>query len=93
MRAARKKVGGHHSDRSAQSVSLRTTPRLKEAGIAPSVRSTGDSYANALAETIIGLNQAAVRHRHAWSSLTQGVLATKNWLHRDTHQGELGAVG
>ena len=83
----------HHSDRGAQSVSLRTPPRLVEAGIAPLVESTGDSYANALAETINGLNQAPVRHRRAWPSLMQGALATVNWGHWDTHQRVLGSVG
>ena len=50
MRAALKRGLTHHSDRGAQSVSLRTTQRLKAAGIAPSVGNTGDSYANALAK-------------------------------------------
>ena len=68
----------HQSDRGAQSVPLRTSPRLKEAGIAPLVGSRGDSYANALAETINGLDQAAVRHHRTWPSLMQGALATVN---------------
>ncbi len=48
----------HHSDRGSQYVSIRYTERLEEAGLMPSVGSTGDSYDNALAETINGLYQA-----------------------------------
>ena len=83
MRAARKRGMTHHSDRGAQSVSLRTTQPLKEAGIAPSVQSTGDAYANALAEAINGLDQAAGIHRRAWPSLTQVCVGNS----------ELGALG
>ena len=54
----------HHSDRGAQYVSIKYTERLAEAGIEPSVGSVGDSYDNALAETINGLFKAEVIHRH-----------------------------
>jgi transposase InsO family protein len=64
-----------HSDRGSQYVSIRYTERLGEAGIEPSVGSKGDSYANALAETINGLYKAELIHRRApgrprrrWSS-------------------------
>jgi putative transposase len=53
----------HHSDRGSQYVSIKYTERLAEAGIEPSVGSVGDSYDNALAETINGLYKAEVIHR------------------------------
>lgn len=59
----------HHSDKGSQYVSIRHTERLQEAGIDPSVGSTGDSYDNALAETINGLYKAEVIHRRGpWKS-------------------------
>jgi transposase InsO family protein len=59
----------HHSDRGSQYVSIRYTERLAEAGIEPSVGSKGDSYDNALAETINGLYKAELIHRRApWKS-------------------------
>ena len=59
----------HHSDRGSQYVSIRYTERLSEAGIEPSVGSRGDSYDNALAETINGLYKAEVIHRRGpWGS-------------------------
>jgi len=60
----------HHSDRGSQYVSIRYTERLAEAGIEPSVGSVGDSYDNALAETVIGLLKTEVIHRRGpWRSL------------------------
>ena len=53
----------HHSDRGSQYLSIRYSERLAEAGIEPSVGSKGDSYDNALAETINGLYKAEVIHR------------------------------
>jgi transposase InsO family protein len=53
----------HHSDRGSQYVSIKYTERLAEAGMEPSVGSVGDSYDNALAETINGLYKAEVIHR------------------------------
>ena len=59
----------HHSDRGVQYVSIKYTDRLAEAGIEPSVGSVGDSYDNALAETINGLYKAEVIHRRGpWRS-------------------------
>jgi putative transposase len=55
----------HHSDRGSQYVSIRYSERLAEAGIEPSVGSRGDSYDNALAETINGLYKAELIHRRA----------------------------
>ena len=57
----------HHSDRGSQYLSIKYTERLAEAGIEPSVGSVGDSYDNALDETINGLFQAEViRRRGPW---------------------------
>ena len=81
----------HHSDRGSQYVAMRYTQRLKDAGIAPSVG--GDSYDNALAETINGLYKAEVIHRRAWPSLKQVELATLHRVHWYNHQRLLGSIG
>ena len=71
----------HHSDRGAQYVSIRYTERLAEAGIEPSVGSVGDSYDNALAETIIGLFKAEVIHRRGpWRNAEAVEFATLEWV-------------
>jgi len=71
----------HHSDRGGQSVSIRYTERLLEAGIEPSVGSVGDSYDNALAETVIGLFKTEViRRRGPWRSLEAVEYATLEWV-------------
>lgn len=71
----------HHSDRGVQYVSIRYTERLAEAGIEPSVGSVGDSYDNALAETINGLYKAEVIHRRGpWRSLEAVEFATLEWV-------------
>ena len=71
----------HHSDRGSQYVSIRYTGRLTEAGIEPSVGSTGDSYDNALAETINGLYKAELIHRRSpWKSADALELATLDWV-------------
>lgn len=72
----------HHSDRGSQYVSIRYTERLLEAGIEPSVGSVGDSYDNALAETVIGLFKTEViRRRGPWRSLEAVEFATLEWVH------------
>ncbi|KWN80903.1 transposase [Burkholderia ubonensis] len=71
----------HHSDRGSQYVSIRYTERLLEAGVEPSVGSVGDSYDNALAETINGLYKAEVIHRRSWRTLQAVELATLEWVH------------
>jgi transposase InsO family protein len=59
----------HHSDRGSQYLSIKYTERLAEAKIAPSVGSVGDSYDNAMAETINGLFKTEVIHRRGpWRS-------------------------
>jgi transposase InsO family protein len=71
----------HHSDKGAQYVSIRYTERLLEAGIEPSVGSVGDSYDNALAETVIGLFKTEViRRRGPWRSLEAVEYATLEWV-------------
>jgi len=71
----------HHSDRGAQYVSIRYTERLGEAGIEPSVGSRGDSYDNALAETINGLYKTELIHRRApWKTMEAVELATLEWV-------------
>jgi putative transposase len=70
-----------HSDRGSQYVSIRYAERLAEAGIEPSVGSVGDSYDNALAETINGLFKAEVIHRHGpWRSFEAVEFATLEWV-------------
>ena len=84
----------HHSDRGSQYVSIRYTERLTEAGIEPSVGTTGDSYDNALAETINGLYKAEVIHRLGpWKSLESVELATLEWVSWFNHQRLLGSIG
>jgi transposase InsO family protein len=71
----------HHSDRGSQYVSIKYTERLAEAGVEPSVGSIGDSYDNALAETINGLYKAEVIHRRGpWRTLEAVELATLTWV-------------
>jgi transposase InsO family protein len=71
----------HHSDRGVQYVSIKYTERLAEAGLEPSVGSVGDSYDNALAETINGLYKAEVIHRRGpWRSMEAVEFATLEWV-------------
>ena len=71
----------HHSDRGAQYVSIKYTERLAEAGIEPSVGSVGNSYDNALAETINGLYKAEVIHRRGpWRNFEAVEFATLEWV-------------
>jgi putative transposase len=70
-----------HNDRGSQYLSIRYTERLAEAGIEPSVGSKGDSYDNALAETINGLYKAEVIHRRpSWKTVEAVELATLTWV-------------
>ena len=71
----------HHSDRGGQYLSIRYTERLVEAGIAPSVGSVGDSYDNALAESVIGLYKTEViRRQGPWRSLETVEFKTLEWV-------------
>ena len=95
LHARRPAQGGliHHSDRGVQYVSIRYTQRLSEAGIEPSVGSVGDSYDNALAETINGLYKAEVIHRRTWKTLQEVELATLDWVDWFNHKRLLGPIG
>jgi putative transposase len=84
----------HHSDRGSQYVSIRYTERLAEAGIDPSVGSVGDSYDNALAETVIGLFKTEVIHRLGpWKSCEAVEYKTIEWVDWFNHQRLLEPIG
>lgn len=84
----------HHSDRGSQYVSIRYSERLAEAGVEPSVGSKGDSYDNALAETINGLYKAELIHRRApWKTLEAVELATLEWVSWFNHDRLLAPIG
>jgi putative transposase len=83
----------HHSDRGSQYVSIRYTERLAQAGIESSVGSVGDSYDNALAETINGLYKAEVVHRRSWRGREELELATLRWVDWYNHRRLLGSIG
>ena len=84
----------HHSDRGVQYVSIRYSERLAEAGIEPSVGSVGDSYDNALAETINGLYKAEVIHRRGpWRSFEAVEFATLEWVDWFNHRRLLEPIG
>jgi putative transposase len=71
----------HHSDRGVQYLSIRYTERLAEAGIEPSVGSRGDSYDNALAESVIGLFKTElIRPAGPWRGLDDVEYATLEWV-------------
>lgn len=83
-----------HSDRGSQYVSIRYTERLAEAGIEPSVGSVGDSYDNALAETINGLYKAEVIHRRSsWKTIEAVELETLAWVSWFNHQRLMAPLG
>ncbi|MCZ8036290.1 MAG: IS3 family transposase [Novosphingobium sp.] len=84
----------HHSDRGSQYVSIRYSERLAEAGIEPSVGSVGDSYDNALAETINGLYKAELIHRRGpWRSFEAVEFATLSWVDWFNHRRLLEPIG
>ena len=84
----------HHSDRGVQYLSMRYTDRLIDAGIEPSVGSRGDSYDNALAESVIGLYKTEViRRRGPWRGLDDVEFATLEWVHWYNHQRILEPIG
>ena len=93
-RSERDGVLVHHSDRGSQYVSIRYSQRLAEAGIEPSVGSTGDSYDNALAETINGLYKAEIIHRRGpWKTREAVELATLEWVSWFNHHRLLEPIG
>ncbi len=84
----------HHSDRGVQYLSIRYTERLSEAGAVTSVGSRGDSYDNALAETIIGLYKTElIRKRGPWKNLDDVEYATLEWVDWFNHRRLLGPIG
>jgi putative transposase len=84
----------HHSDRGSQYLSIRYTERLRDAGLEPSVGSVGDSYDNALAESIIGLYKTEViRRRGPWRDLEAVEFATLEWVHWFNHRRLFEPIG
>ncbi|EPC8512495.1 TPA: IS3 family transposase [Escherichia coli] len=83
----------HHSDKGSQYVSLAYTERLKEAGLLVSTGSTGDSYDNAMAESINGLYKAEVIHRKSWKNRAEVELATLTWVDWYNNRRLLGRLG
>jgi transposase InsO family protein len=84
----------HHSDRGVQYLSIRYTERLAEAGIEASVGSIGDSYDNALAETINGLYKAElIRPNGPWKNLEEVEFATLEWVDWFNNRRLLGSIG
>jgi transposase InsO family protein len=84
----------HHSDRGVQYLSLRYTERLAQAGIEPSVGSVGDSYDNALAESVIGLYKTEVIYRRGpWKHLEAVEFATLEWVDWFNHRRLLEPIG
>ncbi len=84
----------HHSDRGVQYLSIRYTERLAEADIEPSVGSRGDSYDNAMAETVIGLYKTEViRQRGPWRHAEAVEFATLEWVDWFNHRRLLEPIG
>jgi len=84
----------HHSDRGVQYLSIRYTERLSEAGIATSVGSRGDSYDNALAESVIGLYKTELAERRGpWRACSDLELATLGWVDWFNHDRLFGPIG
>jgi putative transposase len=84
----------HHSDRGSQYLAIRYTDRLAEAGAVTSVGSRGDSYDNALAETIIGLYKTElIRRRGPWKSIDEVEYATLEWIDWFNHRRLLEPIG
>ena len=84
----------HHSDRGVQYVSIKYTERLGEVGITPSVGSVGDSYDNALAETIIGLYKTElIRQQGPWKNIEDVEFATLKWVDWFNNKRLLAPIG
>ncbi|EGM8191409.1 IS3 family transposase [Escherichia coli] len=83
----------HHSDKGSQYVSLAYTERLKEAKLLASTGSTGNSYDNAMAESINGLYKAEVIHRKSWKNRAEVELATLTWVDWYNNRRLLGRLG
>lgn len=84
----------HHNDRGVQYVSIRYAQRLSEVGIEPSVGSVGDSYDNALAETINGLYKTElIRQQRPWRTIEDVEFATLKWVDWFNHRRLLEPIG
>lgn len=84
----------HHSDRGCQYLSIHYGERLAECGIRPSVGSSGDSYDNALAESIIGLFKTEIiRRRGPWKSIEAVEFAVLQWVDWFNHRRLLEPIG
>ena len=84
----------HHSDRGSQYLSIRYSERMTDAGVEPSVGTTGDSYDNALAETIIGLYKTEViYHRGPWRTIDTVEYATLEWVDWFNNRRLLESIG
>ena len=84
----------HHSDRGRQYLSIRYSERLSECGIQASVGTTGDSYDNAMAESIIGLFKAEVIWRRGpWRTLDAVEYATLVWVDWFNNRRLFGPIG
>jgi putative transposase len=84
----------HHSDRGGQYLAIRYTERLGEAGAVNSIGSKGDSYDNALAETIIGLYKTElIRRRGPWRGIDDVEYATLEWVDWFNHRRLLEPIG
>lgn len=84
----------HHSDRGVQYLAMNYALRLAEAGLVPSVGSVGDSYDNALAETINSLYKAEVIWRQrSWPSALALEMATLRWVDWFNHHRLFGPIG
>jgi putative transposase len=84
----------HHSDRGSQYLAMRYTERLADAGIEPSVGSRGDSYDNALAESVIGLYKTElIQRKGPWRTIDAVEFATLEWVDWFNHRRLLGPIG
>jgi putative transposase len=84
----------HHSDRGSQYLAMRYTERLADAGIEPSVGSRGDSYDNALAESVIGLYKTElIQRKGPWRTIEAVEFATLEWVDWFNHRRLLGPIG
>jgi len=94
VRPSHRKEMAHHSDRSSQYLSIRYSERLAEAGFNASVGSVGDSYDNALAETINGLYKAEVIHKDGpWKGTEDVENGTLTWVDWFNNRRLLGSIG
>ncbi|MDQ3781667.1 MAG: integrase core domain-containing protein, partial [Actinomycetota bacterium] len=84
----------HHSDAGSQYTSIRYTDRLAEAGALASIGSVGDSFDNALAESVVGLYKTeCVRHEGPWRGVEDLELATLSWVHWFNETRLHGSIG